>query len=197
MLKTLSQDRMTVKISVENFTLIERTQVCGTQEEKYLVQGNTRDRRPVVQLQVASWVNKRGLKHAKLSLQLSSITFTLPSDTSLLDELVALSQAPPGAFLDVVPTDTTTIDFESSHITIRLVARTLHHALAIYSDRVSFRTTLKNKATVTKCRGNAVNIQGWIAESPRDAGSFYVGLKVSSIRYATGELPNPIRHHRI
>lgn len=154
------------------------TNTSEAREEMTLLQTSSDAQAHVLQLRLVSSVNEKLLKQTSISLKLSSATGSLSSDAKLSEALMAFIKVPPGAFLDVAPTDITNIDFEGNRLIVKLVARTLPPAVALFTEKVSLKTTLKQGAVCTKCTLSAQNLQAWISDTPRNEEAPRSTLKV-------------------
>jgi hypothetical protein len=136
---------------------------------------------PSVYMRLVSTVDSQNAKHSSFTIRLQSLQPVIYADTSWTQELAAFLKAPPGAFLDVVPTQSTKIQLEVRQLVIKVLPLTLSSALAVSVDKASLKALLTYNADYTKYSMKAGDIQVWLADPPLDVSGAYTHLKVSFI----------------
>lgn len=157
---------MNLRISAGDVKLVDRSSSKAGLSERLLLRRIPGAKTPAAVVQLASSATEKR-KCTKVSLSLSCLDANLSSDISLVDDLVAVSKLPPGEFLDVIPTDTTIIEMDASDITVKLVPRTLRSSVAVFCERMSLGTKLRQGAVHTKYKADVSNVQVWIADTLR------------------------------
>lgn len=141
---------------------------------------------PCIRLSLVSRVDAQFLKHSKLSIQLHAISFNLSSDAAIFGDLATLLKAPDGAFLDVVPTESTRIYVNVTQSLLRLLPLTLPSSLALKVGGMKLSTQLKRHGVVTRydLQGNDISL--WAADVRRDPDVAQFQLRVPHFLISQG-----------
>ena len=107
---------------------------------------------PLFSLRLTSFSDPDTLaKHSKIRIKLASILCNSGSDISFAADLAAALKAPPDAFVDVAPSETTEIEIAMQEGVMRVLPMTLDSAMAVQLSRLAFSTKLVNGQAGLSC----------------------------------------------
>lgn len=184
------QDDLVVNAKIFSCTLVERVEDRTITRLRRLNNNNDTTTftspaaaaTPVLEVALVASIDPESLtKHSRIRVKVSRMIYDLSLDTAWMEDLGRFLKAPPGAFLNVVPTETTKFDIAFHDAILRLLPQHFPSALALELANLTYSAKLRHKQQRFPSRLEGKGLSLWINDEAVTGREGEVSMKVGRL----------------